>query len=296
MSDLAQKTALVTGGGSGINLELAKALRDKGCAVLIADISLTPNAAAWLKSLGNQSNPQVVFHKTDVTSLEQLFEVFEVFEKKIGGVPDIVVPGAGVYEASSPGFWNDKDETLNYKLFDINLSHPIRMTRIAIRKMREAKKPGTILHLSSITAQKPSVVLPLYSVSKAAISQFVRCMAPLDQMCGIRVIGIAPGLVDTPLIRNNSGAQNHVDPAEDFLLPTEEVVKAMMALLTEVKYAGGTVLEVGDIGSWREVHLLGDVGPQGRSTRARARTADAAAKLAEMLLGDEANVSGSSKL
>ncbi|KAF5630711.1 15-hydroxyprostaglandin dehydrogenase [Fusarium sp. NRRL 25303] len=296
MSDLLHKKTLVTGGGSGINLELAKALRAKGCAVLIADIALSPPAAAWLKSLGNQVNPQVVFHKTDVTSLEQLVEVFEVFEKRLGGVPDIVVPGAGVYEGSFPGFWDDKDETLSYKLFDINMMHPIRMTRIAIRKMREAKKPGTILHLSSITAQKPSVVLPLYSVSKAAISQFVRCMAPLDQMCGIRVVGIAPGLVDTPLLRNTSGAQNHVDPAEDFLLPTEEVVKVMVALLTDIKYTGGTVLEVGDIGSWREVHLLGDVGPQGRSTRARAKTTEAIAKLAKMLMGEETNISGSSKL
>ncbi|KAF5719482.1 15-hydroxyprostaglandin dehydrogenase [Fusarium mundagurra] len=296
MSDLAHKTALVTGGGSGINLELARALRDKGCAVLIADIALTPTAAAWIKSLGNQANPRVVFHKTDVTSLDQLVEVFEVFDKKLGGVPDIVVPGAGVYEGSFPGFWDDKDETLNYKLFDINILHPIRTTRIAIRKMREAKKSGTILHLSSITAQKPSVVLPLYAVSKAAISQFIRCMAPLDDMCGIRVVGIAPGLVDTPLLRNNSGSQNHVDPSKDFLLPTEEVVKAMVALLTETKYAGGTVLEVGDIGSWREVHILGDSGPQGRSTRARAKTTDATAKLAKMLLGDETNVSGSSKL
>ncbi|KAF5978769.1 15-hydroxyprostaglandin dehydrogenase [Fusarium coicis] len=296
MSDLANKTSLVTGVGSGINLELAKALRDMGCAVLIADIALTPTAAAWLRSLGDQASPQVVFHKTDVTSLEQLGQVFEVFEKKIGGVPDIVVPGAGVYEGSFPGFWDDNDETLNYKLLDINVLHPIRTTRIAIQKIREAKKPGTILHLSSITAQKPSVVLPLYAVSKAAISQFVRCMAPLDEMCGIRVVSVAPGLVDTPLLRNNTGSQNHVDPSKDFLLPPDEVVKAMVALLTETNYVGGTILEVGDIGSWREVHILGDAGPQGRSTSARAKTAVATANLAKMLLGDEASVSGSSKL
>ena len=179
--------------GTGINLELAKALRAGGCAVLIADIALNPTATSWIESLSHQAKPKLVFHKTDVTSLEQLVHVFDVFEKKLGGVPDIVVPGAGVYEGSFPGFWNDKEETLNYKLFDINMLHPIRMTRISVRKMREAKKRGTILHLSSIVAQKPSVVLPLYSVSKAAVSQFVRCMAPLDQICGIRVVGIAPG-------------------------------------------------------------------------------------------------------
>lgn len=103
-------------------------------------------------------------------------------------------------------------------------------------------------------------------------------------------------LVDTPLLRNTSGAQNHVDLAQDFLLPPEEVVKAMMALLTDIKYAGGTVLEVGDIGSWREVHLLGDAGPQGRSTRARAKTTEATAKLAKMLMEEEKDVSRASKL
>ncbi|KAF4338314.1 15-hydroxyprostaglandin dehydrogenase [Fusarium beomiforme] len=296
MSELLNKTALITGGGSGINLELAKALTAKACAVLIADITLTPAATTWLESIAQETKSQVIFHRTDVTSLQQLIEVFDVFEKELGGVPDIVVPGAGVYEGSFPGFWNDEEETLNYKLFDINIMHPIRMTRIAIQKMRKAKKPGAILHLSSITAQKPSVVLPLYSVSKAAVSQFVRCMAPLDQICGIRVVGIAPGLVDTPLFRAHSGAQDHVDLSTDFLLPTDEVVKAMTALLTETRYVGGTILEVGDIGSWREVHIVGDIGPRGRSTLARAKTADATKRLSKMLLGDETGPSKSSKL
>lgn len=103
-------------------------------------------------------------------------------------------------------------------------------------------------------------------------------------------------MVDTPLLRNTAGAQNHVDPSADFLLPAEEVVGAMVALLTDIKYAGGTVLEVGDIGSRREVHLLGDAGPQGRSTRARAKTNEATAKLAKMLMGEEKAAPGSSKL
>lgn len=103
-------------------------------------------------------------------------------------------------------------------------------------------------------------------------------------------------LVDTPLFRGHPGAQNHVDLSKDFLLPPEEVVKAMLALLTEKKYAGGTILEVGDIGSWREVHILGDVGPQGRSTLARAKTADATARLSRMLLGERADPTATPRL
>lgn len=63
--------------------------------------------------------------------------------------------------------------------------------------------------------------------------------------------------------------------ARDFYLPLEEVVKAMVALITEQRYPSGTILEVGDIGKWREVQILEDIGPQGRSTLPRARAKEA---------------------
>lgn len=62
---------------------------------------------------------------------------------------------------------------------------------------------------------------------------------------------------------------------KDFVLPPDEIVKAIIALISDSNYPSGTVLEVGDIGGWREVHLLNDVGPQGRSTLPRAKAKDA---------------------
>lgn len=82
-------------------------------------------------------------------------------------------------------------------------------------------------------------------------------------------------VVDTPLFRDNPGALNHIDMQKDFLLPTDEVVRAMLSLLMETKYPSGTVLEVGDIGGWREVELLNDPGPQGRSTKPRSKAQEA---------------------
>lgn len=166
---------------------------EQGCEILIADISIHPNASEWVQKVTSGEKPTVAFLKVDVTDWAALEGMFDTFVTTFGGEPDIVVLGAGVYEASTAGFWNDADEASHYKLLDINLTHPIKATRIAIRRLRRAQKPGVILHLSSIAAQKPSVVLPLYSVSKQAISQFVRCMAPLDSMCGIKVVAIAPG-------------------------------------------------------------------------------------------------------
>lgn len=132
-----------------------------------------------------------------MTKWAQLEELFDVFESQFNGdVPDIVVPGAGLYEPSTNTFWGDQDSTdgSRYKIFDVNILHPIKMTRIAVRRMiRAGKKRGIILHLSSIVAQKPSVTNPLYSVSKQALSQFVRCMEPLERLAGIRVVAVAPG-------------------------------------------------------------------------------------------------------
>lgn len=162
--------------------------------------------------------------------------------------------------------------------------------------MQQARKPGVILHESSIVALKPSPVLPLYAVSKAALSHFVRCMAPLGEMSGIKVVAVAPGIVDTPLFREHPQALDHIDTEKDFLLPPEEVVRAMLALLTDARYRAGTVLEVNDIGGWREVQLLNDPGPQGQSKNPRAKAAEAISLVERALEEDAEGSTKSSKL
>lgn len=180
---------------TGINFALAKAVRAKGAPVLIGDINLHLEAAQWLEAVEQDDGAKVLFQKTDVTVWAQLERLFDVFAKEFGGVPGLVVAGAGIYEASSAGFWNDRDEASHYRLLDVNLVHPVKLTRIAIRRMQKARKPGVVLHQSSIVALKASPVLPLYAISKAALSHFVRCMAPLHKMSGIKVVAVAPGLV-----------------------------------------------------------------------------------------------------
>ena len=53
--------------------------------------------------------------------------------------------------------------------------------------------------ISSIAAQMPLFPYPLYACSKAAISSFVRSIAPLEELLGVRVMGVAPGIVRTPI-------------------------------------------------------------------------------------------------
>lgn len=184
---------LLIANNEGINLALAKKLQQRGVTILIVDLALQEEATRWLASIASDDEAKVHFRRTDVTSWHDIESAFDFFTTCFGRPPQIIVPGAGIYEASSAGFWDDKDKNSQYKVIDINLIHPIKTTRIAIRRLRKARMSGVILHLSSVVAQKPSVVLPLYSASKAALSQFIRCMAPLEEMCGIRVVGVAPG-------------------------------------------------------------------------------------------------------
>ncbi|KAK5052605.1 hypothetical protein LTR84_002470 [Exophiala bonariae] len=258
--------AIVTGAGSGINLAFAKALYDQGCGVLIVDVALHRDAVAWIESIrGSSSKTKVVFHKSDASKWTKLDEAFDAFADTFGGVPYIVCPGAGIYEPSHNGFWRDDDVDDHYKILDINLLHPIKMTRIAIRRMLRHKSPGIICCVSSIGAQKPSVITPLYHVSKSGVSNFIRCMASLDEMAGIRVVGVAPGIIKTPLYFDHPEAERFIDKEKDFMLEPEHVARAMLAVCFDSKYPAGTVLEVTDVDNWREVMLLNDPGPQGRA-------------------------------
>lgn len=91
------KTALVTGGGSGICLEFANVLISNECNVVIADLQLLPEAQKLVDKHSDPSKPRVVFQKTDVTDWSQLQAAFDVALQEFGNL-QIVCPGAGVFE------------------------------------------------------------------------------------------------------------------------------------------------------------------------------------------------------
>lgn len=133
---------------------------------MICGLGLHREAKSWLEGAQNHLGSPVTFQQVDVTSWKQLEAPFEAFHSQFGGAPE---------------------------MFDINLVHPIKFSRISIRRMQQTRSSCIILHISSIMAQEPNVVLPLYATSKAGLTQFIRCMAPLEKMCAIRVVGVVPG-------------------------------------------------------------------------------------------------------
>ncbi|OAG39285.1 hypothetical protein AYO21_06489 [Fonsecaea monophora] len=257
-------SAIVTGAGSGINLAFAKTLVEKGCNVLIADIGLRPEAQALIDSVNTQkSGAKVVFQRTDVTDWAQLEETFDRVEKEFETVPDLLI--LPEFQQPGTGFWGDKDSGSRYKVIDVNLIHPMKMTRIAIRRMLRAKKTGVILHVASVAAETLSVITPLYQASKHGIGSFVMGMSGLEGLCGIRVLGVAPGSIKTPLLLEDPKVSKWIDPTKDKLLDPSVIAQALLALAENVndKYPPGTLLEVTEESEelWRSIPLYNNPGP-----------------------------------
>lgn len=95
-SNLEGKTAIITGAGAGINLCFAKLLLSKKVNVVIADLSLRPEANEVIDA-HSKGEPRAVWQQTDVREWSQLERMFTFCENEFGSA-DIVCPGAGVYE------------------------------------------------------------------------------------------------------------------------------------------------------------------------------------------------------
>ncbi|EXF82106.1 short chain dehydrogenase [Colletotrichum fioriniae PJ7] len=287
---VAGKTAIITGAGSGINpadpspsqkslviqsnlginFSFAELLIERGCNVVIADLALRPEAEQLVSSNQDKSNarPRAVFVKTDVTSWPALTNMFKVAIEKFGSF-DIFCPGAGVYEPHWSNFWHppgsseskDSADGGKYALLDINITHPIRSTQLAISYWLHPKEatnaalppsikaspenPKRIVHISSVAGQVANINAPLYAASKFAITGFVRSLARLEDTDGVRVNAVAPGVVRTPLWTEHPEKLVNLDEAQDGWVTPREVAEAMLRCVEEKALVGGSILEVG---------------------------------------------------
>lgn len=191
----------------------------------------------------------------------------------------IVCPGAGVYEPHWSNFWHppgspesrdDPDGSPGrYALLDINLTHPIRTTQLALSRWlhpapgatrASASDPRRVVHIGSVAGQMPNFNAPIYGASKFAIHGLVRSLAPLEGAVGVRVAAVAPGVVRTPLWEEHPEKMKYLDPEQDGWVTPDEVAMAMLRCVEEEGLVGGTILEVGK-GLTRSVETLGDAGP-----------------------------------
>lgn len=114
--DLQDKIAVVTGGGSGINLAFSKLAVQQGAKVLIADLRLTDEGRIFVDNAASSSSPTVVFVKCDVRKRADLENLITVSRDTFGSVPDVYIAGAGVFEPVCTFFLPGASDPASYEL------------------------------------------------------------------------------------------------------------------------------------------------------------------------------------
>ncbi len=171
--------ALVTGGTSGIGLETAKALRDRGCRV-------------WTLSRRPAEIPGIVSLTADVSDEEAVGRAVSSLLEQAGEA-DILVNCAGFGISGAVEFTELADAK---KQFDVNFFGAVNVTKALLPHMRE-RKSGMIVSVSSVAAPVAIPFQAYYSAAKAALNAWSAALANEVRPYGIRVTAVQPGDIKT---------------------------------------------------------------------------------------------------
>jgi 3-oxoacyl-[acyl-carrier protein] reductase len=185
------RTAVVTGAGQGIGLEIARALADNGARVVIGDV----DALAIEKAVADLGGPTVaVGAQCDVRSAADLESLLSLADSEAGPL-DIMVNNAGITRDST---MRTMTEDQFDAVIEINLKGVWLGTKAAAARMREAGR-GSIVNISSLSGKVGMVGQTNYSAAKAGVVGLTKAAAKELAHLGVRVNAVQPGLIRTPM-------------------------------------------------------------------------------------------------
>ena len=177
-------TAIITGAGSGIGLEVAKGLTAKGAKVFGFDINQ------------GEMSSHATYIKCDIGNALSVTEAFNEFAKSSKSL-DILINNAGI--GSLTTVEKETDEVW-HKVLNINVVGAARVSRLAIPLLRQSKH-AAIVNTASVAAIDGIPNRAAYSASKGAILALTLAMATDHLSDGIRVNAVNPGTTDTPWVK-----------------------------------------------------------------------------------------------
>lgn len=182
--EFAGLTAIITGGGSGIGLAVAKGLKERGATVFGFDINQGEMA------------PFATFIKCDIADAASVESAFTEF-KKASNKLDILINNAGI--GSLTTVEKESDENW-HKVLNVNVVGTARVSRSAIPLLRESKS-AAIVNTASIAGTDGVPNRAAYSASKGAVLALTLAMATDHLVDGIRVNAVNPATTDTPWVK-----------------------------------------------------------------------------------------------
>lgn len=201
---LSTSTALITGGASGLGEATTRLFVSQGAKVAVLDLNEASGQA-----LENEFPGQLKFIKTDVTSENEVQNALDVALQTFGSI-QIVVNCAGIAPArkivgKADGIYGPHSFELFEKTIRINLIGTFNVMRLAAFAMEQNERNaegerGVIINTASVAAYDGQMGQVAYAASKGGIVSMTLPVARDLAKSGIRVMAVAPGLFETPLL------------------------------------------------------------------------------------------------
>lgn len=208
MTQLKNKTAIITGAGGGFGEGIAHAYVREGARVIVADINADA-AKRVANALGANASP----FTCDVSQGDQV-KALVAHCVSTFGIPDIVVNNAGTTHKNRPML--EVDEATFDKVFAVNVKSIYHMTHAVVPLMRQ-NKHGVILNIGSTAGLRPRPGLSWYNASKGAVNVLSKSMAVELGPENIRVNAVCPVMGITGLFEDFMGLPDTPENRAKFL-------------------------------------------------------------------------------
>jgi 2-hydroxycyclohexanecarboxyl-CoA dehydrogenase len=248
MQRLSDRTAVVTGSGSGIGRAVALRLAEEGATVAVNDIDET--AAAETVNLITSAGGSAVTAVADITDLAAVEAMTETVVEECGGI-DVLVNNAGWDEI---GWFLEQDPAVWDRIIDLNFRGQINVTRAVGAELTSNEDGGAIVNVASDAGRAGSLGEAVYSGTKGGVIAFTKTIAREFARDGVRCNAVAPGPTETPLVDNMKetsdlgrkilGSMSEQIPLGRMAQP-EDIAGAIAFLVSEdASFVTGQVLSV----------------------------------------------------
>jgi 3-oxoacyl-[acyl-carrier protein] reductase len=226
---------IVSGGTRGLGLEIVRHCLDRGWQVA----TFARSTSEAVQQLQKQSGARLYFERLDLADTGALSQFAERVDKNCQGIYALVNNAA----IGQDHLLAQLPEEEIHRLLAVDLAGPICLTRAVVRQLLLNNRPGRILNISSICAQRGFAGLSVYAAAKGGLESFTRALARELGPRQILVNAIAPGFFASEMSQSLSPQQ--------------------MASITK-RTPSGRLTEPSDLWPWIDLLLFGDTNMTGQ--------------------------------
>jgi uncharacterized oxidoreductase len=231
---LTNRTILITGGSSGIGLELAVRLLRRDNTVIITGRNQQALDAA------QQRFPGLHAFRSDVSEGDGIRELHDIVSTRFPAL-DTLVNNAGVMRIVKLGEERPLEDVT--REVDIDLNGPIRMVQQFLPLLR-SQPSALIVNVSSGLAFVPFPISPVYSAAKAGIRAYTRCLRIQLEGSNVTVVELAPPLTETPLLTAEFSGQMQGQSGMAVDVLVQRAIAGIEAGKTEIRPGQSNILKI----------------------------------------------------